>query len=227
MAHQKLAELASETPYKNKYTRLGVGRTRGELRLDILNATSRALRGGSYETLTMEQVATQASISRRTLYNLFFDKDDIYKSSREHLIKTAAALVAEEIPERMSPLDGLRFFIQSCVDVYGNPASTDLIISIVRDGTHQPWLVQQYEREIHDRLVRACENFVLKQCRRFPLAPGVPRHIGEQLVGIVKSLTLGPAIFCNSKQKDPPTDKQLELLAFAYSSLMTPRPIGG
>lgn len=211
---------SSAALYRSGYKRLGTRRSRGELRNEILDAVRRALRSGSYETLSMEHVAAHASISRRTLYNLFVDKDDLYRSSCERLLKSVSDMVTEEVPDKMSALDGMRFFVECCIEVYGSDAATDILLSVVRDGAHQQWLVQAYHRDIHDRLVRACENFILKQSRRSPLAPDVPRYIGEQLVGIVKSLTVGPHIFGYVRPLLPPTNERLEVLAMAYSSIL-------
>jgi AcrR family transcriptional regulator len=217
--------LANALPPENfigrEYKRIGTGRSRGQLRIEILGAVRIALRGGSYETLTMEQVAARAAISRRTLYNLFADKDDLYRSSCELLLKNVADKVTDEIPEKMSAVDGMRFFVEACMEVYNSDAAVDLILSVVRDGAQQRWLVQGYHREVHDRLVRASENFILKQSRRSPLPPSVPRFVGEQLVGVVKSLTVGSHVFGHITRPSPPTPDRLDVLARAYASVIS------
>lgn len=220
MEDNQLSAVPHQRQYRSEYKRVGTKRSRGELRLEILNAVRVALRAGSYETLTMEQVAARAAISRRTLYNLFTDKDELYRSSCELLVKNISEKVADEIPEKMSAADGMRFFVEACMEVYNNNAAVDLILSVVRDGAHQQWLVQAYHREIHDRLVRACENFILKQSRRSPLPPGVPRYIGEQLVGVVKSLTVGSYVFGHLTQPAPPTHDRLDVLSSAYAAII-------
>jgi AcrR family transcriptional regulator len=221
MDENQLSAVPHQRQYRSEYKRVGTSRSRGELRLEILNAVRVALRAGSYETLTMEQVAARAAISRRTLYNLFTDKDELYRSSCELLVKSISEKVTDEIPEKMSATDGMRFFVEACMEVYNNDAAVDLILSVVRDGAHQRWLVQAYHRDVHDRLVRACENFILKQSRRSPLPPGVPRYIGEQLVGVVKSLTVGSHVFGHLTQPVPPTHDRLDVLAAAYAAIIS------
>jgi TetR/AcrR family transcriptional regulator, mexJK operon transcriptional repressor len=214
-----------ERHYRAEYKRTGTHRTRGELRLEILGAVRIALRAGSYETLTMEQIAAGSAISRRTLYNLFADKDDLYRSSCELLLKNVAEKVTDDIPEKMAAADGLRFFVEACMEVYDNSEAVDLILSVVRDGAHQRWLVQAYNRDVHDRLVRAIENFILKHSRRSPLPPGVPRYIGEQLVAVVKSLTVGSHVFGRATQPAPLTPDRINLSACAYASLLSDKYI--
>lgn len=209
-----------ERQYRGAYNRIGTGRSRGQLRLDILGAVRVVLRAGSYETLSMEQVAARAAISRRTLYNLFNDKDDLYRSSCELLLKVVADTVTDEIPERMSAADGMRFFVAACMEVYNNEAADDLVLSVVRDGARQQWLVESYHREVHDRLVRTSENFILKQSRRSPLAPGVPRYVGEQVVWVIKSLTVGNHVFGHATRPLPPTAERLDVLALAYAAVL-------
>jgi AcrR family transcriptional regulator len=225
MTEQQTSAGASRT-YRQKYKRIGVGRSRGELGIAILDAVRKVLRNGSYDTLSMEEVAAAASTTRRTLYNLFLDKDDLYRNSCERLLKEVAEAVTDEIPENMNPNDGMRYFISSCLEIYSTEAAADLLLTLVRDGSQHPWLVQAYNKDVHDRLVRACENYILKQCRHAPLAPGAPRYIGEQVVGSIKSLNTGPLIFGQTNLSPPHTNARIEILANAYSSLMSSHLIG-
>lgn len=215
--------LSQEKQYRSEYRRMGTGRSRGQLRIDILDAVRLTLRSGSYETLSMEQVAARAAISRRTLYNLFTDKDELYRTSCEQLLREVADKVTDEIPERMAAADGLRYFVAACMEVYDNDAARDLVSSVVRDGARQHWLVEGYHREVHDRLVRASENFLLKKSRHSPLAVGVPRYVGEQVVCVVKSLTVGSKIFGLQDRQLSPGKDRLELLAIAYSAILPQR----
>ncbi len=210
-----------EKQYRSEYKRIGTGRSRGELRIEILNAVRLSLRLGSYETLSMEQVAARAAISRRTLYNLFTDKDELYRTSCEQLLKSVADKVTDEIPEKMSPVDGMRFFVAACMEVYDNESARDLVSSVVRDGTRQRWLAEGYHREVHDRLVRSSENFLLKKSRLSPLALGAPRFVGEQVVCVVKSLTVGNHVFGTASRPELSTKERLEVLAVAYSAVLT------
>lgn len=224
MEDNPASSLPQGKQYRSEYKRIGTGRSRGQLRIDILDAVRDTLRSGSYETLSMEQVATRAAISRRTLYNLFSDKDELYRTSWEQLLREVADKVTDEIPEKMSAVDGMRFFVAACMEVYDNEAARDLVSSVVRDGTRQHWLVEGYHREVHDRLVRANETFLLKQSRRSPLAPGVPRYVGEQIVSVVKSLTVGAHVFGPANRPVPPTRERLEVLAIAYSAILSGKP---
>lgn len=215
------ADLEQASPVNARpYKRIGVTRSRGDLRSDILYAVRETMRQGSYETLTIEQVAAKTAVSRRTLYNLFQDKDDIYRQSCESLIRTVADLVIDEIPERMSTIDGLRFYIAACTEVYGSPAAKDLLRSVARDGAHQPWLVSAYYRHVREPLIRACELFLLKKSRRAPLAVDAPRHIGIQVADIVKSITIAPLIFNHDDTASEMMPQQMEIIAQAYAGIV-------
>lgn len=210
------ASSVRERPYK----RLGTSRSRGDLRSEILYAVREAMRNGSYDTLTIEQVAAKTGVSRRTLYNLFQDKDDIYRQSCESLIRSVADLVIEEIPERMSTIDGLGFYIAACTEVYGSAAAKDLLRSVARDGAHQPWLVSGYYRHVREPLVRACELFLLKKSRRVPLSLDAPRHIGAQIADIVQSITVVPMIFNRDDAASGVLPQQMEMIARAYAGVV-------
>lgn len=211
---------------QRKFMRRGTRMTRGQLRAKVLDVVQTSLRDSSYEKLAMEHIAASAEISRRTLYNLFEDKDELYRSCWERALRSVAAHVVAEIPERMSPQDGMRFFVEVCQDVYSNDDAIDLLLAVARDGTHQPWLVEAYHKDINLRLIQVCENFVLKKSRHKPLKPSAPRHIGEQLVGIVKSITVGPYVFGSASHTGEATGEQLDILANAYSAIIWDNRIG-
>jgi hypothetical protein len=202
------------------YKRLGVNRSRGQLRSELIDAAREILRDGSYEKLTMEQIAAKATISRRTLYNLFQDKDDVYRQTCEHLIKTVGDLMVDEIPERMSAIDGMRFYVESCMEIYSNAATKDLLRIVVRDGAQHPWIAKAYSRQIRSPLIRVCELFVLKKSRRTPMTNGAPYHVGAQVADIVKFQVLGPLIFGLDNVSADMSTEQLNIITQAYACIL-------
>lgn len=202
------------------YKRLGANRTLGELRSEVLYAVREILRNGSYDSLTIEQVAAKTDVSRRTLYNLFEDKDDIYRQTCESLIASVSDLVVHEIPERMSSIDGIRFYIASCIEVYNSAASKDLLLAVARDGARQAWLPLAYDRSIRVPLIRVCEMFVMKKSRRMPLPAEVPRDISVQISDIVKSMTIVPLVFNYLDESPEITARQIDIIAQGYSHVI-------
>lgn len=209
-----------------RYKRMGVKPTRGETRLAILDIVRNALIHKSYEKLSMEEVAATASVTRRTLYNLFADKSDLYRSACERALKAVTDNLPEEIPERMSPPDGLRFFADVCRSAFGNNDAIALTIAVVRDGADQPWLIDAYHKDISFRLIQACENFILKKSRHRPLPPGVPRYISEQILNAVKSSIVDPHLYGRSNRVEPLSAAQLDVLANAYATMIWDKNIG-
>jgi AcrR family transcriptional regulator len=207
--------------YRPKYKRMGVGRTRSELRNDILNAVCSLLRNGSYQSLSMEDVSAIAATSRRTVYNLFQDKDELYKEACNRMIRNVSDMIIHEIPEQMSIVDGLRYFVASCVEAYGSRPGADVVMIVTRDSVGQPWLAQCYNREIFSRLVIICENFILKKSRRIPMPPAVPGYIGQQIVIAVKSMVIEP--WTGGKSAPDPKDlaKRTDVLVKAYASIIS------
>lgn len=209
-----------------RYKRTGVKPTRGQMRDVILNIVRDALIHRSYEKLSMEEVAVAASVTRRTLYNLFVDKNDLYRSACERALKAVTSNMPEEIPERMSPTDGLRFFADVCHSVFGSEGAIALAVAVVRDGAHQPWLVSAYHRDVGCRLVQTCENFILKKSRHQPLPPGIPRYISEQILNSVRSNIVDPYLYGRAGRVEPIADDQLHLVANAYATMIWDSKIG-
>ncbi len=187
----------------------------------ILAATRDMLRDGSFESLSMGEVAARAFVTRRTLYNQFLSKDDLYRASRETLLHELAEFYVDDIPPRIATCDGLRYFAQTCFDLFSDERSIELVLSTVRDREKQPWLVQSYQRIVRDRLVRTCELFVLQRTRRAENMRANPRHIAEQFVAVIEAMAIGPDIFGSARLLRP-TDvaDRLNIVANAYGAML-------
>lgn len=201
--------------------RSGTSRLPAHSRELILAATRDMLKEGSYETFSMAEVAARAFVTRRTLYNQFLSKDDLYRASREALLHELAEFYVDDIPPRMSTSDGLRYFAQACFDLFSDERSIELVLSTVRDGEKQPWLVQAFQRMVRDRLIRTCELYVLQRTRRAGSLRTNPRHIAEQFVAVIEAMAIGPDIFGGSRLLRPnDVADRLNIVAKAYGAML-------
>ncbi|MGH6634319.1 MAG: TetR/AcrR family transcriptional regulator, partial [Sphingopyxis sp.] len=199
----------------------GTTRLPAQSRALILAAARDMLRGGSFETFSMGEVAARAFVTRRTLYNQFLSKDDLYRASREALLHELAEIYVDDIPPRISTSDGLRYFAQACFDLVSDERSIELVLSTVRDSEAQPWLVRSYQRVVRDRLVRTCELFVLQRTRRTGITRENPRHIAEQFVAVIEAMAIGPDIFGGARLLRPnDVAERLNVVANAYGSML-------
>lgn len=208
----------------NQIRHLNVGEPRSRRpassRRMILDVTRRMLRDGGYHELSMIAVAEEANVARRTLYNQFFSKDELYRCSREELIFGLAGMVPQEVPSRLAPLDAFLYIGRHTYEVLADPRNREFVRSIIRDGATHPWLAQLHHRHIRGTLERTCEVLILQTSRGKPLPLAWPQAIASQFISIIDAIAGG-------QDKDPsnhwelaPIDGQLEIVSKAYALLI-------
>lgn len=209
------------------FNRTGASRARAESRATVLGAARDVLKTASFKSFSMEQVAHRAGVTRRTVYNLFVAKDDLYRASRASLLHDLSASVVDAIPSDMPLVDGLRYFLEGVHELFRDPRHQELLESIDRDGAELDWLVADYRRYIRAPIVRTCENYVLTRMWRRQREACCALMVAEQLVALVDALTAnhgGNRMHALSPSSDR---AQLDLIATAYGSMLATPSVRG
>lgn len=187
----------------------------------LLKATREILGFQSFEAFEMQDVASRASLTRRTIYNQFDSKLELYRASRQDLIFELAQIVVDAIPARMELVDGLKFIGVVADEVFSHPSNVEITFSMECDGQRFPWLIEMYDCYIVTPLVRACEIFIFESTRRSPLPQGRPRLIAEQFVGTIEALSTGASLLLRRRACSAiPIDQRIDIASSAYAALV-------
>lgn len=210
-----MLQLASAIPMpRSRARRLPV-----HSRKAILDATRELLRDVSFAELDLQSVARLAGTTRRTIHNQFECKDDLYRASREELVFELARHVVDEIPERMEPVDGMRFLAAAAHDVLAHPVNQELNASIIRDGRRFAWLPKLYDHHIVTPLLQACEVFMMRIGQRRDTQSGKARATAEQFLIFVEALcSSGTYIRHRGDRSAGSCERQLDLAAKAFAA---------
>lgn len=214
-------DVRQSTPAFTPFKRTGASRIRAEARTKILEAARAALVAGSFQSFSMEDVARRAGLTRRSVYNLFVDKNELYRVSRTELIHGLSESVIDTIPPAMTIPDGLRFYLEGAYQLMSDPRNLEIIASIERDDDLQPWLALDYRRYIRTPLLRTCELYILTRTWQRRSESGKALAIAEQLLAIVDAAaTGGCATRLHALSPNAPGEG-LALAANAYASLVS------
>lgn len=167
-------------------------RERAHARPAILAAARKLFKQKPYATISVEQIAACALVSRYTLSNHFSSKEEIFRLSREALIAEVADLVADAIPPKMKTQQGIILYLENCFSVFTSEANLELMKSIINDGSHHPWLEDAHQRQIRLRLIQSCETFLLYHVDHTDEIFEDIRIIAEQLTALVEGIAYGP-----------------------------------
>ena len=128
----------------------------------ILSTMRRLLRQEPLGALSLELVAREADVTRRTIYNHFADRDDLYRVSREGLLAEIEARLAIDLKSDVAPSATISAFCAALAQAYSDPCYVEFLVSLMRDG-ERDWLLSQYENRIQRPVRKALAAYLHMQ----------------------------------------------------------------
>lgn len=163
---------------------------RKQNRIAILEAAHALLRFKGPDSLTMDDVACEANVSRRTIYNHFADIRALFEQSRRALLARLVPLVPTLIPSQTSPQQALTRFTHQAVRVFDDPSHTCLVISLIRDVDSHDWVAEAYDANIIAPMTGALAAYLVEQ-----RVPGDVRVKAGQVLRLLQSFSLSRHLF--------------------------------
>ncbi len=158
----------------------------------ILDAARDLFRERSWGAVSMEAIADRSGFSRRTVYNQFLDCSELYRSTREALIREITQQLPVEIDGTADAAAALLSYCEQVAAALNSPAHMELFGSLVRDGWANQWLLEDYRRWIQGPIVRTLENYLHALKDRYQLTSLDVRREGQQLIADLEGLVVAP-----------------------------------
>ena len=162
-------------------------------RLAILEAAADQFRTYGFDATSMDKIAAVAGVSKRTVYNHFPSKEDLFAETLVQLFHSSAALL--ELPYRSDvPLRAqLEKLILLKVQTLANKDFLDLARVAIAEAVHAPERARPIIARLGER-----EEGVLAWIRAAQadgkLKPGDPAFAATLLQGQVKALAFWPQV---------------------------------
>ena len=164
---------------------------RGGSREAIVEAAQRLFLERGFGAVSMDELAEAAGVARRTLYNQFARKEDIF---REMLLKVSRQL--EEafptgIETRGDVEDVLRLIARIILELHKNPEYLGFLRMVVADSRQFPWIAEEFAAVMDpqtERLIRYLTHLNamgVLNCRNPTLA-------AHQFMGMLNEFSLWP-----------------------------------
>ncbi len=166
---------------------------RGESRDSIVEAAQRLFLERGFGSVSMDELAEAADVARRTLYNQFARKEDIF---REALLKMSRQL-QDAFPtgiETQGDVEAvLRVIARGILNLHKKPDYLGFLRMVVADSRHFPWIAEEFavvtDRQT-ERLIRFLTHLNavgILDCRDPTLA-------AQQFMGLLNAFSLWPCI---------------------------------
>ena len=163
----------------------------GGSREAIVEAAERLFLERGFGSVTMDELAEAAGVARRTLYNQFASKEEIF---REMLLRVSGQLedaFPPGIETRGEVEDVLRLIARMILGLHKNPEYLGFLRMVVADSRQFPWIAEEFAAVMEpqaERLVRYLAHLTavgILDCRN-------PMLAAHQFMGMLNQLSLWP-----------------------------------
>lgn len=169
--------------------------TRGAAkRAAIVAAARRAFLEDGFGAVSMDRIAAEAVVSKRTVYNHFASKEALFAAVVRDLYETVAG--AEGLnPDPAAPADrALTAFAEALLAQLARPERQALIRLVIAEGRRFPQLSELYFQEGKEPAVRRLAAWLEDQARRGRLAVPDAQAAALQFLGLVKEPAFWPTM---------------------------------
>jgi AcrR family transcriptional regulator len=178
---------------------------RGGSRSAIVEAAARLFLERGFGAVSMDELAVAAGVARRTLYNQFASKEEIF---REMLLRVSGDLenaFPPGIETQGDVEDVLRLVARMILDLHKNPEYLGFLRMVVADSRQFPWIAAELAAvmdPLSDRLVRYLAHLTamgVLNCRN----PLLAAHL---LMGALNEFSLWPWMIGGESLPVPPEE---------------------
>ena len=181
---------------------------RGGSRQAIVAAAARLFLERGFGAVSMDELAQAAGVARRTLYNQFASKEEIF---REMLLKVSRQL-EDAFPPGVETQGGvedvLRLVARMILELHKNPEYLGFFRMVVADSRQFPWIAEEFAAVMDpqtERFARYLDHLTVMgvlTCRNTTLA-------AHQFMGVLNEFALWPWML-GRQSLEAPTEEVVE-----------------
>jgi TetR/AcrR family transcriptional regulator, regulator of autoinduction and epiphytic fitness len=164
---------------------------RGGSREAIVEAASRLFLQRGFGSVSMDELAEAAGLARRTLYNQFTSKEEIF---REMLLRVSGHLEDAFPPgiETQGDVEEvLHLIARMILELHGRPEYLGFLRMVVADSRQFPWIAEEFAA-VMDPLTERLARYVAHLTAMGVLECRNPALAAHQFMGILNEFSLWP-----------------------------------
>jgi TetR/AcrR family transcriptional regulator of autoinduction and epiphytic fitness len=189
----------------------------------IMAAAERLFLERGFGAVSMDEMAEAAGVARRTLYNQFASKEEIF---REMLLRVSGQLedaFPPGIETKGNVEDVLRLIARAILELHKQPQYLGFLRMVVADARQFPWIAEEFAAvmdPLTERLARYLDHLTrmaILDCRNPILA-------AHQFMGLLNEFSLWPWMMGRDSVPVPDEDLVEEAVRMFLRSYRRPGP---
>ena len=163
----------------------------GGSREAIVAAAQRLFLQRGFGAVSMDELAENAGVARRTLYNQFTSKEEIFREMLSALSRQLEGAFPAGVETSGNVEEVLRFVARTILDLHTHPEYLGFLRMVVADSRQFPWIAKEFaavmdpQTERLRRFLAHATELGLLDCRN-------PLLAAHQLMGMLNEFSLWP-----------------------------------
>ena len=157
----------------------------------IVEAAERLFLGRGFGSVSMDELAEAAGVARRTLYNQFASKEEIFREMLLRVSRQLEAAFPPGIETQGDVEDVLCLIAQVILDLHKHPEYLGFLRMVVADSRQFPWIAEEFAAVMKPQTERLTHFFAdmtaagTLDCRN-------PLLAAHQFMGLLNEFSLWP-----------------------------------
>lgn len=167
-------------------------------RMLILEAARRVFLADGYQAATVERVGAEAGIAKRTIYNLYVDKETLFRATIFTAIEIAdgfSASLASDVRRTGASLDDLAPIARRLAEATILGPALPLRRLLIMESARFPDLVAEYRARAPEAVMRALADHFARMSEAGILKAADPRLAAEHFAFLVMGADLDRGMF--------------------------------
>lgn len=179
---------------------------RGSSREGIMGAATRLFLEKGFGAVSMDDLAAAAGVARRTLYNQFASKEEIFRAMLQKVAGELEHAFPPGLETRGDVEAVLRIVARTILDLHKNPEYIGFLRMVVADSRQFPWIAAEFaavmdpQTDRLERLLAHLTSLGVLECRN-------PKLAIHQFMGTLNDLSLWPMML--GRERVPLPDDEL------------------
>ena len=196
---------------------------RGGSREAIVDAAERLFLERGFGAVSMDDLAEAAGVARRTLYNQFASKEEIYRETLLRVSDQFEGVLPPGVETRGDVEDVLRLIAHAIVALHRRPGYLGFFRMVVADSRQVPWIAEAFAAVMDPQMERFA-RYLAHLTAIGVLGCRDPRLAVHQFAGMLNELSLWPWMTGRESVPVPAEEVIEETIRMFLSHYRRPRP---
>jgi AcrR family transcriptional regulator len=185
-----------------------------DVKEEILNSAKKHFDRFGYKKTTLDDIARDMKISKKTIYEHFEDKEDLFVSLFIRETLRARNGIFEEIPDSINPLEKLKVALERGVYIFSKDS---FLVRVLRDdeSLYSPFLTTKYHNLVEEGIITIIADILAEGKEK-----GLFRDVNEKAIAYYLFKLFQSVTYAKTVDMDVNEGTTKEIIDFIFNGIV-------